>query len=477
MSSIAPVTNPNNNPVDSPVDSRPQEVLEMLARALPAVHLPGSAEYDAAVMPWNVAVAVHPLAVVAATCAEDVLAAVRFAGRHGLRVAVQATGHGAASALQDSILVNTSQLRGLELHAEEGWVRAEAGVSWEQVLEAGAPYGLAGLCGSAPGVGVVGYTTGGGVGPLVRTHGLASDRVRAFEVVTGDGELRRATMTEHPDLYWGLRGGKGMLGIVTAIEFDLLPIGEILGGAVYFDGDDAPEVLRQWAFWSTSLPREATTSVALLRLPPLPSVPPPLAGRLVLAVRFAWTGDAERGAEVLAPIREAATPIIDTVAVMPYAALGSIHADPVDPMPVHEEHALLSAFPVEAVDRLLEQAGPGTDCPQVIVEVRQLGGAVSTGGWAPSAYVHRSAAYSLLTIGIGVPPVVDAVVASGRAIVAAQAEWDLRGRLPNFAPRTDRSWLESAFDPATLARLARVSTAYDPNGVIEGARVLRETSE
>jgi FAD/FMN-containing dehydrogenase len=449
------------------------EALDRLAAELPSVHLPGSTEYDAAVTPWNVAVAPHPLAVVVASRADDVVAAVRFAGRHHLRVAVQATGHGASSTMRDAILVSTAELDGLELHAEQGWVRAEAGVTWDQVLEAGAAYGLAGLCGSAPGVGVVGYTTGGGIGPLVRTHGLASDRVRAFEVVTGDGELRRATTTEHPDLYWGLRGGKGALGIITAVEFDLLPISEIYGGAVYFDGADAPTVLRAWARWSTTLPREATTSVALLRLPPLPGVPPPLAGRLVLAVRFAWTGDAEHGAQVLGPIREAAAPIIDTVAVMPYAALGSIHADPVDPMPVHEEHALLGDLPEEAVDRLLEQAGPDADCPQVIVEVRQLGGAVSAGGWAPSAYAHRDAAYSLLTIGIGVPPVVEAVTASGRAILEAVAQWDTGGRLPNFAPRTDEAWLERAYDAGTLARLRRVSAAYDPAGVLHGAQVLR----
>jgi hypothetical protein len=450
--------------------------LELLAGTVPVMHLPGSDDYDAAVTPWNVAVAPRPLAVVVAERAEDIVATVRLASRHGLRVAVQATGHGAAATMADAILVTTSQLRGLDLHPEEGWVRAEAGVTWDQVLEAGAPHGLAGLCGSAPGVGVVGYTTGGGVGPLARTHGLAADRVRAFEVVTGDGELRRATMTEHPDLFWGLRGGKGMLGIVTAVEFDLLPISDLYGGAVYFDGAHAPEVLRAWAQWSTTLPREATTSVALLRLPPLPSVPPPLAGRLVLAVRFAWTGSEEAGAEVLATIRGTATPIIDTVAVMPYAALGSIHADPVDPMPVHEEHTLLSAFPQEAVEKLIEQAGPGVDCPQVIVELRQLGGAVSAGGWAPSAFVHREAAYSLLTIGIGAPPVIESVTASGQRIVGALAEWDTHGRLPNFAPRADQAWLDRAYDRATLARLRRVSSAYDPSGVLDGAAVLRQDS-
>lgn len=114
-----------------------------------------------------------------------------------------------------------------------------AGARWQDVLDAATTHGLAPLCGSAPGVGVVGYLTGGGIGPLVRTVGLSSDHVRAFDVVTGEGTLLRATPEENADLFWGLRGGKATLGIVTAVEIALLPISEFYGGAVYFDGDDA----------------------------------------------------------------------------------------------------------------------------------------------------------------------------------------------------------------------------------------------
>jgi len=166
----------------------------------------------------------------------------------------------------------------------------------------------------------VGYTTGGGHGPLARQHGLASDRVRAFDVVTGDGVLRRATSTEHPDLFWGLRGGKGALGIVTAVEVDLLPIPTLYGGALFFAGADAGAVLRAWTGWCPSLPPQATTSIALLNLPAMPGVPAPLADRPTVRVRFAWVGDPTAGEAARAPMRAAATPIIDAVAVMPYAA-------------------------------------------------------------------------------------------------------------------------------------------------------------
>jgi hypothetical protein len=449
--------------------------LERLAQSVTELHEPGSEGYAAAVTPWNLAVAPAPVAAVVAHGADDVVETVQFANRHGVSVAVQSTGHGISGSgeLDDAILLRTSRMRGIELHVEERWARVEAGVQWKDVLEATAPHGLAGLSGSSPEVGVVGYITGGGLGPLVRTLGLASDRVRAFEVVTGDGELRRATTTENPDLFWGLRGGKGMLGIVTAVEIDLLPISEIYGGALYFDGDDARSVLRRWADWAPTLPREATTSVALLRLPEMPGVPPELAGRLTLAVRFAWSGDLKLGPEVLAPVRATAPALIDGVDVMPYAALGAIHADPVDPMPVHEEHALLSSLPCEAVDRLLALTGPGTESPQVIVEIRQTGGAVGAEGLVPSAFVPRRAAFSLLTIGLGIPELVDAVRASGEEIISSVDEWTTGQKLPHFAPTADATWLETSYDAPTVARLRRVSAAYDPRGVIHAARLLR----
>ncbi|GAB2487031.1 FAD-binding oxidoreductase [Jatrophihabitans fulvus] len=437
------------------------------------LHLPGTHSYDAAVAAWNVAVARRPVAVVDATCADDVVAAVRLARRCGLRVSVQATGHGAAGDLDGLLLVSTRRMTGLRIDPDTAIARVEAGVTWAAVLEAGAPHGLAGLAGSAPGVGVVGYTTGGGAGPLARTLGLASDRVRAFDVVTGDGELRRATPTENPELFWGLRGGKGLLGIVTALEFELLPIAEIYGGAVYFDGADAHAVLHAWAAWSTTLPREATTSVALLRLPALPGVPPPLAGRLTVAVRFAWTGDHARGAQVLAPVRAVAAPIVDTVAPMPYAALGVVHADPVDPMPTHEAHAMLGRLDAAAVDAILAAAGPQIDAPQIIVELRQLGGAVADVTAATSAVGFRDGEYSLLTIGLGVPPAVGAVAAHARGLTDALAPWSTGFRMPNFAPGTDGAWLRSVHDAPTLHRLARAAEAYDPDATIAGCQHLR----
>jgi len=321
-------------------------------------------------------------------------------------------------------------------------------------------------------VGVVGYTTGGGHGPLARTHGLAADRVRAIDVVTGDGRELRATATEHPDLFWGLRGGKGALGIVTAIEFDLLPIRELYAGALYFDGADAAAVVATWGRWCPGLPPEATTSIALFQLPSMPGVPEPLADRLTVAVRFAWTGNPERGAQVVAPMRAAAPMIIDAVGVMPYAALGMIHSDPVDPIPVHEGHALLDGFPAEAAERLVAATGPRSGSPQIVVEVRQLGGAVAIEGEVPSAFCRRDAAFSLFSAGIAAPPVGESVAAHAGALREAMAPWTGPGALPNFAPGVDAERFRRVYTPDVLERLRVLSATYDPAHVLVAGRGL-----
>ena len=267
---------------------------ELDARTAGAVAVPGDADYATLVSPWNLAVPVKPAAVLAAETAQDVVEAVRFAARNGLRVTPQATGHGPMAELATELLVTTKGLDECVVHPE-GWARVGAGVKWLRVVEAAAPHGLAPLSGSITDVGVVGYTTGGGLGPMARTYGLAIDLVRAIEVVTGDGVLRRVTPTEHPELFFGLRGGKGMLGIVTAIEFDLVPQPTFYGGSLWFDGEDAETVIMEWLHWSEDLPELGTTSIALFQLPPMPGVPPELAGRLTLSVRYLWTGDATEG--------------------------------------------------------------------------------------------------------------------------------------------------------------------------------------
>jgi hypothetical protein len=438
-----------------------------------SLHTPDEPEYEALVSPWNLAVPMRPAAVVAVRTAEDVAAAVRFAGDHGFTAGVQATGHGAERSLAGHLLVLTKGLDEVTVHPE-GWARVGSGVKWAKLVAAAAPHGLAGVNGSTTDVSIVGYTTGGGVGPLARTYGINADRVRAFEVVTGDGVFRRVTPTEYPDLYFALRGGKGAAGIVTALEFDLIHMPTFYGGAIYFDGADAATVIDRWRGWADELPEQGTTSFVIFQLPPMPDVPPPLAGRMTLGVRFVWTGEPEEGARLLNQMRDVAPVILDDASLRPYTEIDHVHADPVDPMPVVDPAILLNGFPAEAAEKLLAVAGYGSGSPQVMVEVRHLGGAYAREGAYPSAFSHRAATFSVLTVAVAADEAMaTGALAHADQVFSALADWDTGGVWPNFGIPHDAVSARRSYDEPTLARLREVVDTYDPQGVLQAGAYTR----
>jgi hypothetical protein len=436
------------------------------------VYMPGDPDFEGRAAGWNVAVRREPVAVVEVSSAGDVSAAVSFAGLNGLKVVVQSTGHGATPLDVPFLLITTRLLDECVVHPD-GWARVGAGVRWDRVIAAAAEHGLAPLAGSAPHVGVIGYLTGGGLGPVARTFGVASDRIRAIELVSGDGQARRVTAEDNSGLFWGLRGGKGALGVVTSVEFDLVQMSTLYGGALYFDGADARQVLETWRTWSAALPEEATTSIAFLQLPDAPFVPAPLAGHLTVAVRYAWTGDPREGERHVAAMREAGAVVFGAIDAMPYTALGSIHADPVEPMPVFERIGLLRELGDEVTEILVAGAGPGSGSPQVIVEVRQLGGAIARSA-IPSALCHRDAGYSILTIGIDAPGIGEATRGHSEGLLEALEPWLTGGKLPNFAPEQSAAAIRRTYDDDTLGRLGRLVAVYDPRSVIADAAPILE---
>ena len=437
-----------------------------------ALALPDEVGYELAI-PWNVAIPVRAAAVVAATTAQDVAETLRAARTLGFRVAVQCTGHSAVALGHNTVLVHTAGLDTCEIDPDARTARIGAGVLWQQVLDAAVPYGLAPLVGSSPGVGAVGFLTGGGVGPMVRTYGLSADQVRSFEVVTGDGEVRRASEQENPELFWALRGGKSAVGIVTEVETGLVELPAFYGGSLWFDGTDAAVVLQAWRIWCASLPTEGTTSVALVQAPAMPGVPPVLVCKLTLSVRFVWTGEPAEGERQLAALRAVAAPLLDGIGLLPYDQIAAVHQDPVDPLPFHEGTSLLSDLPTQAVDALLQVAGLGSGSPQLLVEVRQIGGALNRPDAPDCAFAHRQAAFSLLTIGIDAPPIAEAVAEHSARVVAALQPWSTGGVFPNFGSRAPA---EQRYAGPTLERLRVLAQKYDPAGVLDGSQRLREPS-
>jgi hypothetical protein len=457
----------------SPAGPSPAGLHQLRSRLSGTLALPGEPGYERCES-WNTAVASHPVAVIAAADAADVAEAVRFAGARGLRVGVQCTGHGAVEDLgDDALLIHTGELDGLTIDPDLRRVRIGAGLTWRPVIAAAATHGLAPNVGSAPDVGVAGFLTGGGIGPLVRHFGVASDWVTAIDVVTGEGELLHVTPNHHAELFWGLRGGKSTLGIVCAVEVELEQCERFYGGALYYDGADAEPVLRAWAAAVRDLPDTVDTSLALQQLPALPAVPPPLAGRMTVAVRCASVEGAAGCEPVLGALRGVATPVIDTLADRRFAEIGAIHADPTEPAPVAMSSALLHELPDEAVGALLAVAGPGSGSRQTICELRRLGGAYRRPRRGDSAFCHRGAQYNLAVIGRDTPQDGALVAAHAARVLAAIGPWDTGGTQPNFSARPGRDGARRCYDAATLVRLSALADRYDPAGVLAVGQVVR----
>jgi hypothetical protein len=463
-----------------PVPRRPIDALPPLPTVADVDHLRGrvhgpvylAGEDDAAGMAaevacWNVAIEHRPAVVVGATCAADVAAAVGWARDHGLPVAVQATGHGPVRAATGCLLISTRRMQGVAVDPSRRTARVQAGVKWVKVLEAAAEFQLTPLVGSSSDVGAVGYTLGGGMGPMGRKHGFAADHVRAVEIVTADGALRRASAEEEPELFWAVRGGKSNLGIVTAMEIDLLPGDQIVGGGIFFAGADAAAVLHAFREWAPTMPEEVTPSISVLRVPDMEELPPPLRGQTVVHLRFCSTGlDPAEAERLLAPMKAAGQVVLGYVGPILPTELDSVHMDPVDPMPAWEKGMLLRELTAETVDALLATAGPQLDVPLIMVEVRLMGGALGREPSAPNAVAGRDAAWSVYVVGPAVPGLTEIVPAVGRGVLAALEPWAAPSCLLNFLGEvTGPAEVRAAFPPAIAERLMEVKDRFDPDRV------------
>jgi hypothetical protein len=423
--------------------------------------------WDDARQAWDLAVDQRPAAVALPDCAADVVAAVRFAREHGLRVAAQGTGHNAAPLgdLADTLLIKTSRMRRLTIDPVARIARAEAGVVWLEVAEAAAEHGLAGLAGSSPDVGVVGYTVGGGMSWLGRSYGLSANNVEAIELVTADGRLVRADAYHETDLFWALRGGGGSFGVVTAIELRLFPVTEVYAGLLWWPADAAPDVLHAWRELTPGdVPDEFTTSARLMNFPPVLEIPERLRGRSFAVIDVIHLGAPDEADALLAPLR-ARRPMLDTIGMVPAPALCHLHMDPEHPSSGAGDGSLLAALPAEAIDTIVRVAGPGTGSPLAAVELRQIGGEMSRARPRNGAVAAYDAGYVLFAGGPApTPRAVSAVESAAAALISAMSPWAARQTYLNIAEtRRDPAsfWTPQAYD-----RLRRIKAAVDPDDVI-----------
>lgn len=424
---------------------------------------PDQADWDEARRAWNLAVDQRPSAVAFPESAADVQATVRFARDHGMRVAAQGTGHnaGAVASLDNTVLLRTLRMREVELDPRARRVRVAAGTWWNEVTAPAAEHGLAALAGSAPDVGVVGYSLGGGLGWLARRYGLACNSIVAAELVTADGELVRADPETEPDLFWALRGGGGSFGAITALELELYPVESIYAGALFFPLERASEVLHRWAEWAPGTPEELTSVGRMLNLPPMPELPDFLRGKAFALVEAAFLGGEEEATELLRPLRELA-PDMDTFARIPAPALQDLHMDPPEPVPGLSDHLMLAEAPPEAIDALVAAAGPGTDSPLLSVELRHLGGALARPAENGGPLASLDGQYLFFGVGIPMSPeIAEAIERSAGHVREVLSRWAAGRAYLNFAERPTDT--ETAFPPDVYRRLQEVRAHYDPD--------------
>ena len=315
------------------------------------------------------------------------------------------------------------------------------------------------------GVGVTGYALGGGIGWLSRLHGLASTHISSLEVVTADGEQRHVDADNEPELFWALRGGGGGPAVVTSMEIALFELREAFAGALMWPLESAPEIVHAYREWIATTPDELTSTIRLLRFPPLPEIPDPLRGRELVAITLAFTGTEADGNALVAPLRGLDSPYLDTLAMIPAPALGDISGDPQDPVPAIGNGLLLDHFTRETADAYLELGGPSAQTPFVSLEIRQLGGALKRATPDPGAGGPLTS--EALAFATGVPVDPDLGAALDRAHDALRerlSPWiGKRSSLLTFDER-GRS-LRGAFTAPVADRLAAVTRSYDPDGI------------
>ncbi len=441
------------------------DVEELRSRVAGAVLVPDDPGWDVARAAWNLAVDQRPAMVVEPQGPADVQAVVDHARMRGLRVAMQGTGHNAAPLRSSdvTVLVKTSRMRGVTIDPDRRTARVEAGALWADVTAPASALGLAPLAGSSPDVGVVGYTVGGGVSWLCRRYGLATERVVTFEVVTADGRLLAVSRDAEPELFWALCGGGGSFAAVVAMEFELIELAEVYAGALIWPWERAAEVLHAWRQWTSTVPDGVTTAASIVQVPPLPDVPPFLRGRGLLVIDGASLGDEQTAAAILEPLR-ALGPEMDTFTMVPPAALSHLHMDPEQPVPGAGNGALLRELPADAVDALVDAAGPASGSPLLKVEIRHVAGAPSRS--RTGALAVADGAYLVYGVGMAMDPGTAGAVETHLDRVLRLVEpYRAAHQLPGFSERPTAA--ETFFPPATLDRLRRIKADVDPGDLFQ----------
>jgi FAD/FMN-containing dehydrogenase len=426
--------------------------------------------YDDARSLWNALIDRRPALIVQCSGAADVVDAVNFAREQGLTLSIKAGGHNVAgNAVNDGgIVLDLSQMRGVTVDPAGRIVRVQGGATWGDCDRETQLFGLAVPGGVVSTTGVAGLTLHGGLGHLRRKHGLSIDSLRSVDIVTADGQFRRASATENEDLFWAVRGAGSNFGVVTSFEFEAHPVGPLVFvGAIFYPFEDAPTILPAWRDFMASAPEELSSLAICWSIPPHPPFPPELHGTPIVAVAAAYCGSVEDGERVVQPLRELAQPVVDASGPWPWLGLQSgFDAIFAKGDLRYWKSRALAELSEEAIADVLDFAGRRPS-PLTDIVIWHHGGAMTRVGETETAYSGRDAQFLVTAEANWTDP-----AQNEEAISWARAVWDAMERhstggvylnFPGLGEEEEA--LARAGYGANFERLAELKAKYDPDNL------------
>ena len=421
---------------------------------------PADPGYDAARTVFYGGIDRRPAAVVRPDDAAGVSRAVMVARDSGLALAIRGGGHSIAghSVCNGGIVLDLAHMRGLDIDVEQRTAWAGAGLTTGEYTTAVGAHGLATGFGDAASVGIGGITLGGGVGYLVRKHGLTIDQLLAADIVTADGQLLRTDEDTHPDLFWAIRGGGGNFGVVTRFQFRLHEVDSIVGGMLMLPA--TPDVIRAFVDRAEAAADDLSTIANIMPAPPMPFLPAEHHGRLVIMALMAHAGAADAGERAIAPFRALATPIVDMVRPMPYPEIY-----PPEQHGYHPVAAVRTMF-VDTIDRaaaelMVDRLNTST-APMRVAQLRVLGGAMARVPAAATAFAHRTRRIMVNVAALCQPGDEAAAYEAWVAGFAAALQRGGYGAYVNFLGDEGETKVREAYPGPTWDRLAGIKRRYDP---------------
>lgn len=424
---------------------------------------PGDPEYDEARTPFYGGIDRYPALIIRPANATGVAQVVNLARQTGLELAVRSGGHSTAghSVVEGGIVLDLKNMRALDIDPESRTAWAEAGLTAGEYTTAAAAHGLATGFGDTGSVGIGGITLGGGVGFLVRKHGLTIDDLLAAEIVTADGQLRYVDAETHPDLFWAIRGGGGNFGVVTRFQFRLHPVENVVGGLLILPA--TPESITAFIAAAAAAPEELSTIVNVMPAPPMPFVPQEHHGRLVIFALLCYTGEVEAGERAVAPFRNLAEPLADLVRPMSYPEMYFPDEEDFHPTAVGRT-MFIDTIDHDDAETILQYL-QASDAAMRVVQLRVLGGAVARVPVEATAFAHRRSRIMVNLAAFYNGPEERAQREAWVADFASALDQGDAGAYVNFLGDEGEARVRAAYPGSTWERLVAVKTRYDPTNL------------